>query len=454
MYWIFSAILLALTFLVVIYSQRRSGIHDLLNPITVFLVFMPLHAVLSYPTSFFSVVWTNRTLFTLQPYLDEAFIAISIGIASTLLGYLCCLGNVGVRMGIGLVTKFSSVQFSSVAKRSVLCLIASIGITAAFLLLYGVPVFDTNAGTSRYKNFLSLDNSMWPFFLNRAKELIVLSVALLAMGMREKILSKSYIFIIVVALTVVLLTAHRTPLMMLLFFGALYMLLRKRVKRVVLVLSLIGALYLVSVSFLLNDDLTWKPKEITIENVLLTTGAGLSELRDCAWVLSSGQDRWYGLTFVVGLLPVPAYFNEFTNTYRIRTLTLQAAGLSLDADAGGGFRLTFPGECYLNFGLLGVVPICFIYGFGCGVFRNVLRTANAVALNRRYVFEYVFLSVWLLYSFVFYLSGSGISGLIKGQIIFLCIILVSSSRWKKGRRVKLGNGQVYVFHPTASTLGR
>ncbi len=297
-------------------------------------------------------------------------------------------------------------------------------VVLAFLAVFGIPLLEADAGTVRYHNYFSASNTTWPFALNRAKELIHLSVSFLAVGILCARMSRKYYFIVAPAFVALVLTAHRTPIVMTFVFVGLALLCMRRKAA----LGIAGAglvLYVLSAAFFLASS--GHESEFSAEGTMRSMGFGLPEVRDLAWVLSSHPNKMNGLTYVVAFLPIPTWATEFTNTYRIRTVTLLAAGISLDTD-GGGFRLTLGGENYINFGTIGVVIGGLLYGIGCRIFSNLFYWSDKYRLNKDPVLVSVLVSLWLLYSFLFYLSGSGISGPIKSEIVFVFILVMHTQR--------------------------
>jgi len=74
----------------------------------------------------------------------------------------------------------------------------------------------------------------------------------------------------------------------------------------------------------------------------------MPEVRDLGWVMSvAGEKRFYGLTFLVPMIPGPGIATDFKQKYGLSFITIRLMGIQ------EGLRITLPGEGYLNFGALG-----------------------------------------------------------------------------------------------------
>jgi hypothetical protein len=121
------------------------------------------------------------------------------------------------------------------------------------------------------------------------------------------------------------------------------------------------------------------------------------------------------------LVPIPSFASDFTQTYHLRTVTLNAIGFPLTA-AHGGLRITYSGEWYLNFGWAGVVVGGLLYGWMCSWFSGLfyrLRTAS----NLYPVGACVVACAWATLSFMVYMSGSASGGTLKTYGAVLIVFL-------------------------------
>ena len=148
-------------------------------------------------------------------------------------------------------------------------------------------------------------------------------------------------------------------------------------------------------------------------------GADLAEVRDLGWVLLKQDEPYWGLTFIAGLVPIPSFASDFTQTYHLRTVTLNAIGFPLTA-AHGGLRITYSGEWYLNFGWPGVVVGGLLYGWMCSWFSGLFHRLRA-ASSAYPVGACVVACAWATVSFMVYMSGSASGGTLKtyGAVLFV-----------------------------------
>jgi len=154
----------------------------------------------------------------------------------------------------------------------------------------------------------------------------------------------------------------------------------------------------------------------TIEKI----GADVSEVRDLAWTLRKHDEPYWGRTFLAGLLPIPAAQSDFTETYHLRTITLEAIGIPLTA-AHGGLRITYSGEWYLNFGWPGVLLGGILYGWMCSRFNSLFHRLRNFAFYPSGAF--LVACAWVSLSFMIYMAGTGAGGTLKTY----CAVVVALS---------------------------
>jgi hypothetical protein len=163
-------------------------------------------------------------------------------------------------------------------------------------------------------------------------------------------------------------------------------------------------------------------KDAAESNASFTAGAGggLPELRDFGNVIMGDPPRSWGLSFVVAALPVPGFISEFTTKYLLRTITLNAVGIPLDAEHGG-LRVTYMGEWYLNLGVAGVICGSLLLGMFYSWLEGLLKLASRSEDVRLEIFAG---SLWMLLSFELYLSGTGVAGMTKVMLVVLLLLFV------------------------------
>ena len=168
-------------------------------------------------------------------------------------------------------------------------------------------------------------------------------------------------------------------------------------------------------------------------------GSDLAEVRDLGWVLLKQDQPYWGLTFIAGLVPIPSFASDFTQTYHLRTVTLNAIGFPLTA-AHGGLRITYSGEWYLNFGWPGVVVGGLLYGWMCSRFSSLFHRLRA-ASQLYPVGAYMVASAWATASFMVYMSGSASGGTLKTYAFVLVVFLF---RLRRTNRVAVQERAVLI----------
>jgi len=110
-------------------------------------------------------------------------------------------------------------------------------------------------------------------------------------------------------------------------------------------------------------------------------GNSFSDTRDFALILSFWDGHYFlGKTYLAGLIAfVPRFLSSFRDTWAIGVVTATMAGFSPKEHPG--LRVGIFGEAYLNFGLLGVLPLSLAIG---SVVRLIdMRMKQSVALLPR-----------------------------------------------------------------------
>jgi len=147
-------------------------------------------------------------------------------------------------------------------------------------------------------------------------------------------------------------------------------------------------------------------------------GSALPEVRDLGWIIQLNHGhQWWGASYVQPLLPLPSFVIPWAQEHSLRTVSTALIGL--DKESTGGLRLTLAGEAYLNFGFLGVLPICFLWGLG-------MRWIDSAAASVRTDSPFQSYAVSLLLSwlaFWIYLAGTQAGGIIKGGIIISAAVV-------------------------------
>jgi len=166
-------------------------------------------------------------------------------------------------------------------------------------------------------------------------------------------------------------------------------------------------------------------QESDYHEVLTAAGSALPEVRDLGWMMSINDEKWYGMTFLQAVLPIPSFVSEFSHEHSLRQITTRAIGLDVEGQTGG-LRLTLAGESYFNFGYFGVAVVGFLFGLACAVLdAAVAQLKNTDGIAGIYLSALLF--SWLC--FWLYLAGTQAAATIKiGLILMIFVLFFSRQR--------------------------
>lgn len=407
-----AATLLAIALAAVLIVSARRG-RKMFTPVTIFFVFITVHALAGYRLAFLTADQIGRAGVALEAYFNKSLLILAMGVASISLGYIFCPPGFGRRMQERCIRGAQGVSSEMLVNRSWFFIMLAAVLTAIGLAMYGsIPLFQDFA--HRYSNVFKPSYGWGAFMVNRGRDLVQLPVAFsILMLLRRRYVLKNLTFIIL-GLTICILTVTRTPIVDILLTVLIVISLRGRTSTLMLGGGLVLFGYLATQLLLVKNPVD------SLDQFLATAGGALPELRDFGNVLQKEPDRFWGLTFLIGSLPVPGFFSEFTSAYLIRTITLNAIGIPLDAPHGG-LRITYLGECYLNFGYAGVVIGGFLMGMLYAWFGRLFEAIYALEDVRT---DYLVASLWMMFSFELYLSGSGVAGMIKVILLVLVMLFI------------------------------
>ncbi|HEY1758328.1 MAG TPA: O-antigen polymerase [Bryobacteraceae bacterium] len=404
-------------------SKRRTGL--LLTPVTCFLIFAFVHVLFGrYAAASLTDKYSFVGPATLEPFIDKSFLIISSGLTCCLLGYVLFPCASSGRLAVALARMSSRQAFDQVCARARLLVLVAIPLIVIGLqYLGGIPLFSDNPRHDRYLMNFTEEHRLDNFLVNRGREAIVFPAAALALSWYFRKRRVADALLAVLAAGGSLLTATRSPLLIGASIVMVVLIWKGRFRTVVLTLAAVLAGLIVSEMALGNDSNNGTSEWTTIERL----GADVAEVRDLGWTLVKQDGNYWGLTFIAGLLPIPAFASDFTQTYHLRSVTLNAIGIPLTA-AHGGLRITYSGEWYLNFGWPGVVIGGLLYGWMCSRFSALfhrLRTAP----DRYPAGAYILSCAWVAVSFMVYMSSSGSGGTLKtyaGVLLLLTFRLQKS----------------------------
>jgi oligosaccharide repeat unit polymerase len=411
------ALLLLATLLV---TKLRRG--RFITPITTLLVFAVVHDLLGYEAGFITANRINQTADALDYVMGKAMFMVALGIGSTLLAYIFTPVEVGNSFGSLLWRGSHNVPLSALKTRSRLLIALSIILLVGGLMgLGGIPLFNPALGKDRYLNTFRPTYNWVGFMANRGRDFIQLPAALLLIAFFRKKAKFADLTLGIVAVFGCLMIVERTPLVDIFLILVATLLLRNKTTFFAVTGVLLCFGYL-STQLLLDSA-----HGGDLSSSFGVVATALPEIRDFALTLISDPPRYHGLTFLVGVLPVPGFVSEFTTDYLLRTVTLKAAGIPLDA-GHGGLRITMFGEAYINFGAAGPIVFGLLLGYMCAAFETVCDVAMRKDDIR---FHFVVATLWM-FLFEVYLSGSGVAGMVKTMSGLLVALLIAVPQFRSG----------------------
>jgi oligosaccharide repeat unit polymerase len=413
-----ATILMALAMIAaLVTSKRRTGL--LLTPVTVFFLFASIHVVFGrYAAAVLTDEYSFVSRAALGPFLDQSFLVISTGLTCCLLGFTLfpCVSSGRVTARLARISCKGALD-QICARSRVMILIAMPLIIIGLQHLGGIPLFSDNPRHDRYLLNFTPEHRLDTFMVNRGREIVVFPAAALALGwyFRKRRLMDG--FFVAIAAAGCLLTATRAPLLICVAIVMTVLVWKGRFRAVALAFAVVLAGLIASELALGGDSNTNTGEWTTLQGI----GSDLAEVRDLGWVLLKQNEPYYGLTFIAGLVPIPSFASDFTQTYHLRTVTLNAIGFPLTA-AHGGLRITYSGEWYLNFGWPGVVIGGLLYGWMCSRFSRLFHRLRA-ASQLYPVGAYMVACAWATVSFMVYMSGSASGGTLKTYAFVLFVFL-------------------------------
>jgi hypothetical protein len=410
-------------------SKRRTGL--LFTPVTCFLIFAYVHVLFGrYAAASLTDKYDFVGPATMELFIDKSFLIISTGLACCLLAYVLFPCASSGRLASALAQVSSQQAFDQICARSrVLILVGIPLIVIGLQYLGGIPLFSDNPRHDRYLMNFTEEHRLDNFLVNRGREAIVFPAAALALSwyFRKRRLIDALLALLAAGGT--LLTATRAPLLIAASIVMVVLIWKGRFNTVILTLAAVLAGLIVSEIALGTDSNTGASEWTMMERV----EADVAEVRDLGWTLVKQDGNYWGLTFVAGLLPIPAFASDFTQTYHLRSVTLNAIGLPLTA-AHGGLRITYSGEWYLNFGWAGVVIGGLLYGWMCSRFSAIFNRLRAAPLGYP-VGAYVLVCMWVTVSFMIYMAGSETGGTLK---TYAGVLLLLTFRLQRSPAAALG----------------
>lgn len=269
------------------------------------------------------------------------------------------------------------------------------------------------------------------WFANRAMDLLTVSLPLVIfrVSKRPRIIG---IALVMLGCLAILLPLRRANLLEILFAAILLIGIRRHdmyrvTRRVILAAAVV---YFISQCIFLLGAFSYglDPGE-----VLTVSSTGLPEVRDLAWTMSLlNGETLNGVTFAQALVPLPSIASDWSSTHSLRAISTKLIGGD-QAGQTGGLRLTIMGEAYVNFGYVGVMIICFLWGCAVAWSDRLLQSIQEIkALFASYLAVMCF--VWI--GFLTYLAGTAAAAPIK-----MGALLLFGVAWASRCRLRLSNLQ-------------
>jgi len=404
-------------------TKRRTGL--MITPVTLFFSFATVHAISGRYTAFLTARFTFVNEGTLEPFVNQSFCIISVGLICCFVTYMLVpfypsgMANLLGRMASPGIDQ-------QIRTRSIILIAIAIPLIVVGLQqLGGIPLLSGNIRQDRYlQNFLPeyrFDN----FMVNRGREMIVIPSVALAMRWFAGRRSVVDALFVLIAFVSCLLTAIRSPILTGVLIGLVLLIWRRRAGKVAVTVAAISMGLIASEVGLGDAD----PRATQVP-MLERIGADFVEVRDLGWILMKQDERQLGTTFLAGLLPIPSFASDFTEEHHLRTVTLRAVGIPLTA-AHGGLRITISGEWFINFGWAGVIVGGLIFGWMCSRFTRMFHVLRK-SPEAYPVGALVLACAWVSFSFMVYLSGSAVGGTLK---TYAAVILALSLRLRRTERL-------------------
>ena len=404
-------------------TARREG--TAFTPITTFFGFAVTHAILGFYSAAPAAVYLIRPRAGIYNVFDRAFLIVSLGLTAMMLGYLWAPRSPRRAS----VTRFFRVlqgfDLGTMNRRARVLVILALP-TSAFIFwnLGQIPLFSENLGRDRYVYLFRPEFLAWTTIYNRCREVFLAVTPLLVLSFFRGRRRFFDLALILLSLAAMLSIAQRGPLVSVIYTLAVVSLDKKQLKFSLVVMPVVLAGYLTTQYYMSR----WVGG-LSRANVFEHYGNALPELRDLAWVMSSDLTPLWGSTFLQALSPLPSSFSEFQRSVMLRSVTLDAVGIPLDA-GHGGLRITFAGECFINFGMAGVLFLGFLYGTVCSAFSQAFALSRADS-ERSIPPVFLISSLWVLFSFWFYLGGTAAAGVIKFVLLVMVLLCVPLRRSRR-----------------------
>ncbi|MCK4460426.1 MAG: hypothetical protein KAW46_01410 [candidate division Zixibacteria bacterium] len=195
---------------------------------------------------------------------------------------------------------------------------------------------------------------IYTFALNALSSILTFSIVVMLFHAKKK---RSWMLLAAVTIVIILLTAKRGPLLLpLVYVGLSYSIMKRSIKPLILtVVSVVVIGVVMNLAVVSDDGL------LASFLIPLSTSAfvGVRELTRLL-TLANGE-LLCGKTYLAGFLSfIPTEWFEFKANYNYIRYVMNLEGV--DPSLSGGMRASYIGEALINFGMLGVVAVSYVFG--------------------------------------------------------------------------------------------
>lgn len=289
-----------------------------------------------------------------------------------------------------------------------------------FITFIGVGYVPLFAGQTHITKYFQEDltifvryRPIYTFAINTLS--IVLTFALVMIVQARK--RFNWIILAGLCLFLLVLTAKRGPMFLpILYIGVAYAIIRQNVK---ILFASAGLLMILGVS--MNIGISGK-EDLLQAFLVPLSAAAFSELRELNRLLTHFDgELLYGKTYLAGLLSfIPTEWFEFKSQYNYMRYIMALQGV--DPSLSGGMRSGYIGEALINFGIVGVGIISYLFGLLVGYVDNWFLSSRWIA-SRGLIGIIMGIAVFQVGIMAFFASGSSAILFFINRISILALLI-------------------------------
>jgi len=229
-----------------------------------------------------------------------------------------------------------------------------------FITFYNVgyiPFFEGNMHVTKYfqddLDVYTKFRPLYTFALNALSTVLVFSLAVLFQTEKKK----KWIILSAVIIAMLLLSAKRGPLLIpFIYVGLSYSIMKRSIKPLIY-----NALLVIVVGIAMNLAVAGGRELMSSFLVTLST-SGFVGVRELTRLLTiDAGELLYGKTYIAGFLSfIPTEWFEFKAQYNYMRYVMNLEGV--DPSLSGGMRACYLGEALINFGMLGILLVSYLFG--------------------------------------------------------------------------------------------